>query len=110
MTRPEHEQTLALIDNIEQELKRLDIWESSPPQPDAMDSPNPFCYDTLEIHQWLQWVFIPRIRALSDAGQKLPAQCDIASYAEVVFEAHLEDRVQLIEHIRAFDKYCSSSN
>ena len=99
--------TKQLLQNIEQELKRLNIWENSPPSVEALQSANPFCYDTLEVHQWLQWVFIPRIRALLDAGQPLPEQCDIASYAEVMYEKISEDRNQLIQYIRAFDRYCT---
>ena len=107
MPHPDHEQTLTLIREIELELKRLEIWETAPPDPSALDSPNPFCCDTLEIHQWLQWVFIPRIKALSDAGKTLPEKCDIASYAEVVYAGRENDRATLIEHIRAFDEYCT---
>ena len=101
------DETRQLIQNIECELKRLGFWEDNPPAIDAMESVNPFCYDTLEIHQWLQWIFIPRIQALIDAGQPLPAQCDIASYAEVMYEKMSEDRNQLIQYIRAFDRYCT---
>ena len=108
MTNPD--ETRRLLQNIKQEMRRLDIWEDSPPAVDALESVNPFCYDTLEIHQWLQWIFIPRIQALIDAGQSLPEQCDIASYAEVIYERSGLDRDELIQHIRAFDRYCTQDN
>lgn len=101
------DETRQLLQNIEQELKRLDLWEGNPPPADALASETPFCYDTLKIHQWLQWIFIPRIQALIDAGRSLPEQCDIASYAEIMYEKNSEDKDKLIQHIRAFDRYCS---
>lgn len=103
----DYDETKQLLLNIEQELKRLGVWEGNPPPAESMMSEAPFCYDTLEIHQWLQWVFIPRIQALIDAQQPLPQECDIASYAEVIYEKADENTKRLIEHIRAFDNHCT---
>ena len=32
----------------------------------------PFMYDTLQVEEWLQWVFVPRLHALLDANAPLP--------------------------------------
>lgn len=99
-----------LLDSIERELKSQSLWEEAPPTLEALSSTNPFCYDTLEIHQWLQWVLLPRIRALLDGGRPLPTECDIASYAEVVYENADEEKLKLIAAIRAFDRFCTGAN
>ncbi len=98
-----------LLQNIESELRDLGVWESTAPSVDALNNTNPFCCDTLELHQWLQWVFLPKINALLEQGQSLPGQCDIASYAEVVYENISDDRSGLIHHIREFDLFCTEN-
>lgn len=102
------EKTKELLQNIESELKTLGVWESVEPSVNALNSTNPFCYDTLEIHQWLQWIFLPKINNLLEQGQSLPGQCDIASYAEVVYAKSGQERNILIEHLRVFDQFCTS--
>ena len=47
-----------------------------------MASTVPFMFDTLRIEQWLQWVFMPRVHALLDAGAPLPGNCSIHPLAE----------------------------
>ncbi|HID82898.1 MAG TPA: YqcC family protein [Chromatiales bacterium] len=103
------EKAKQLLHNIESELKALGVWESTAPPVDALNNTNPFCCDTLELHQWLQWVFLPKINALIEQGQSLPGQCDIASYAEVIYAKSNQDRSELVEHIRAFDLFCTGN-
>lgn len=98
-----------LLQNIESELKILGMWEANPPSGSALESANPFCYDTLEIHQWLQWVFLPKTKKMLEQNHSFPGQCDIASYAEVVYEKSGQDRSILIEHIRVLDRFCTDS-
>lgn len=57
---------------IEIELRRLDAWESEPPSPEALQSAQPFAVDTLEFTQWLQFVFVSRMKALIEGGHPLP--------------------------------------
>lgn len=71
-----------LLVEIRAELKAQALWEPAPPPPDALKSEAPFCFDTLEFNQWLQWVFIPRTHALLDAGGSFPADSNIAPMAE----------------------------
>lgn len=39
---------------------------------EALASQQPFCLDTMNFSQWLQFVFIPNIQLLIDAQQALP--------------------------------------
>jgi len=55
-----------LLDEVESELKRLDLWEQQPPPARAFASPNPFCFDTMSVPRWLQWVFIYHFKLSSD--------------------------------------------
>ena len=75
-------QVIALMCELETELQFLELWQAMPPSPEDLASELPFCVDTLPVHQWLQWIYIPRIRALIDAGAPLPSGREIHPYAE----------------------------
>lgn len=71
-----------LLVEIEQELRRRGQWEPVAPPPSAFESRLPFSCDSMRFTQWLQWVFIPRTRALIEAGGPMPAVSGIRPMAE----------------------------
>ena len=92
--------------NIEQEMRTLRQWEGGVPETDALSSELPFCYDTLMFNQWLQWIFLPRIRAVVEGEAPLPEKSDIAPMAEIWVE---EQKIKtpgyrLLELIREMDR------
>ncbi len=94
----------SLLAELEAELKRQSLWEAMPPSPEALASTSPFCVDTLPFTQWLQWIYIPRLRAIMDHGAVLPTGSDIKPYAEEAFKAqHIENRLSLLELIEQLD-------
>nr|WP_318383832.1 YqcC family protein [uncultured Enterobacter sp.] len=83
---------------IETVLRAQALWRSVAPALDAFDSTQPFCMDTMEPFEWLQWVLIPRMHALLDGGQPLPQSFAIAPYYEMALDAsHPARDVVLIE-------------
>ena len=74
-----------LID-IEAQLRQLGLWDKIPPSSQALASTEPFCVDTLSLPQWLQFVFIPTIYQMLEAGDPLPERCGIAPMAEEYFK------------------------
>ncbi len=80
------DQLLDLLDDLETALQRQRLWDAQPPSPDAMASTLPFCIDSMHFQQWLQWIYIPRLRALIDAGAPLPGGSAILPYAEESFK------------------------
>jgi uncharacterized protein YqcC (DUF446 family) len=82
MTPSNHQEVASLLLMLETELRQQGLWAGMPPSPQAMNSVMPFMYDTLRLHEWLQWVFIPRTRALIEAGRTLPGNCHIHALAE----------------------------
>lgn len=85
MSRRDH-QLAELLLGIEQELRRLDFWQAQAPSEQAMQSIQPFCFDTLDFTQWLQFIFLPRMRIIVEHGLTLPSSCDIAPMAEECFK------------------------
>lgn len=106
MPQAEHHRAMrALLAEVEREMRARGLWSAAPPSPEAMASVMPFMYDTLRLHQWLQWVFLPRTLAVMDAGRALPGNCHIHPLAEHEF-ARLEDvdTTLLLDLIRRVDE------
>lgn len=95
----------ALLDDMQGELQRLNLWETVPPDPKAFQSVMPFFADTMKFTQWLQWVFIARFRALLAGGHGLPTECDVAPLAEESLRDLNADTDTLVRLIRDFDAY-----
>lgn len=100
----EYPQRLAgLLDRIEGELKRLELWEQQAPPASAFRSPNPFCFDTMSVPQWLQWVFIPQMRETLSMGVPLAAPCQITPVVELYFEDIGAESGELLVLLEEFD-------
>ena len=97
----------SLLSALESELKRRDQWAKAPPAAERMDSTLPFAVDKLALEEWLQFVFIPRLRQILDAGMALPRGAGLAPYAEVVFRDDLDAAAGLLALLRELDRTLS---
>jgi uncharacterized protein YqcC (DUF446 family) len=98
-------QSLAqLLGEIERELRDLELWEEIPPPAEALMSTVPFCYDTIQFPQWLQWVFIPRCTQIVRNQASMPASSDICPMAEVYLNEMQIEAPELLESITRFDE------
>jgi uncharacterized protein YqcC (DUF446 family) len=96
MTR--HDNVRAQLHAIEAVLRQHQLWQAVSPQPEAFASTQPFCLDTLEPFEWLQWVLVPRMHALLDGGHPLPQAFAVAPYYEMALDAtHPAREILLIE-------------
>jgi uncharacterized protein YqcC (DUF446 family) len=100
---PRERALIAVIDGLEAELRRMDLWELSPPSQQMLASTEPFCFDTLALSQWLQWLLIPRMRRILAGEGSLPTESAIHPLAEDCFE-HLDDPSTLLMLIERFDR------
>ena len=78
-----HQQLDQALRDLEATLKAADLWRVESPSAEALASQQPFCIDTMELPQWLRYVFVARLTALVDAKAPLPASCSVAPAAEV---------------------------
>ncbi len=101
----QHRELQGQLQALEAEMRALCLWSAMPPSVEAMASTMPFMYDTLEFHQWLQWVFVPRLRALIDARSPLPSNCHTHALGEHEFAqlAPLDCR-QLLAQLQQIDR------
>ncbi len=102
-----HARVAGLLLELEATLHDLGLWAEDVPHPQALASVQPFCIDTLAFEQWLQFVFLPRMHTLLDAGAALPPSCAIAEMGEIRFagDAH----AGLVVLLRAIDVAVTTS-
>lgn len=89
---------------IERELRVLGWWQEETPSAEALASPEPFCVDTLAFEQWLQWIFLPRMKVLLETGAALPSVSGIQAMAEMVYQHQPSVARRLLELLGEFDR------
>ncbi|MGS2720284.1 YqcC family protein [Paraglaciecola aestuariivivens] len=72
-----------LLINLEQAMCEVNLWSSSAPAKSALTSTVPFAYDKMPFEQWLQFIFIPKMRGLIQNQQALPTQLALSPMAEL---------------------------
>ena len=92
------------INSIKHELHHLNLWQPSPPAAEAFLSEQPFALDTMQPHEWFQWIFIPRIQALIDAKCEIP-KFALHPYFEEAFKEVQEIEInKLLTLIKQLDE------
>ncbi|MCY1281858.1 tRNA pseudouridine synthase C [compost metagenome] len=89
---------------IERELRALGLWSVEPPADEALASPEPFCVDTLNFEEWLQWIFLPRMKLIIEQELALPEVSGIRPMAEVAYREQPVETRRLLELLGDFDK------
>ena len=92
-----------LLHALQAELDQLGLWETMPPPRHALASRLPFCCDTLRFTQWLQWVFVPRTRALLDAEGAFAFTSSIHPMADEALSGCDWDAGRVLQLIGAID-------
>lgn len=85
-----------ILNQIEHEMRRITLWQGIPPEQAAFLSKQPFALDTMAAHEWLQWIFIPRMRAILDANAEIPRNFALSPY----FEEALKDENNVFTLLR----------
>ena len=97
-----HAQLDNLLDELEHSMRDGAFWSNASPSPEALSSQQPFCVDTLEFEEWLQFVMIPRFRWMIEQRVSLPTSCDISPMAEEAFKDRSGVQVTLV--LRKIDR------
>lgn len=96
-------QVADLLLEIEAEMRRLGLWQTAAPEPQALQSLVPFCHDTLRFEQWLQWVFVVKMKRVVEGDGACPTSSEITPLAEHRFAQLEPPTAQLLELISRFD-------
>lgn len=92
-----------LLDQVQDVLEKQSLWQTIPPSPDKMMSVQPFSIDTLSFLEWLQWIYIARLRALLESGAELPKGAQVFPYAEEALKAQGDNLSDLLALIAELD-------
>lgn len=95
---------------IERELRSLGWWTEVAPSADALASQAPFCVDTLAFEQWLQWLFLPRMKVILENDLELPRASGIRAMGEEVYRERLTEVSGLLDALGAFDRLIGGAN
>ncbi|GAA5190536.1 YqcC family protein [Ferrimonas gelatinilytica] len=87
---------------LERLMREAELWQAAPPDAAALASPLPFCVDTLRFEQWLQFLFVPRMRLLVAERRSLPTAIALKPMAEEAFRNHPQCQL-LIAHLGRLD-------
>jgi len=89
------------IDEIEQEMRRIGLWRAEPLRPEQMQFKQAFAMDTMTFAQWLQFVFVPRVRE-AVAANSFPSSSSVGVQAVREFDGD-PDADRLIQLLSEFD-------
>ena len=92
---------------IERELRMQGWWADSAPSAEALASVEPFSVDTLDFSQWLQWIFLPRMKLILEQDLPLPNASGILAMAEIVYAGRAEQSRELRRLLARFDELIS---
>lgn len=95
---------IPLLDQLETELRTLALWQTVSPHQDNLNSSVPFAMDTLEPHQWLQWVFVPKMRRALNSDN-VPRNFCLEPYFAQAWQGKPEFS-SLLDVIVEIDKEC----
>ena len=105
--RPMHDIPNRIADvllEVEATLRTNGKWDENSPDSNALASKQPFCLDTLEFEQWLQWIFLPRMKTTLEETKPLPAKSSIFVYAHECLQKNDPSTGSLLKLIKTFDE------
>jgi uncharacterized protein YqcC (DUF446 family) len=88
---------------VEATLRTHGMWDLNRPPDEALGSEQPFCIDTLRFEQWLQWIFLPRMKEILEDSRPLPVKSGILCYAQEYLRKDAPPTTDLLEQIKRFD-------
>ena len=75
-----------LLAELELQMKQVALWQVDQPKAESLMSQQPFAMDTLEPSEWLQWVFIKKLRHQIDEDLPIYKQFNVSPYFEQCWE------------------------
>lgn len=88
---------------VEATLRTNGMWDRARPSAEALGSEQPFCIDTLRFEQWLQWIFLPRMKEILEDSRPLPVKSSIFNYAQEYLRKDAPPTTDLLELVKRFD-------
>ena len=104
-----YQQLSAMVKALEEGLQDEGLWLTKEPSKEALSSAEPFAVDTLSFFQWLQFLFLPRIKQMCEEAAQLPEVCSIAPMAEEYFKSHQVDGDTIVARLIDIDQLITNA-
>lgn len=98
------QQTLTLLAQLEADLQTAELWQKQMPKPAQLMSSQPFATDTLDFHQWVQFIMIPSLRQCVQQRKPLPTKIAVSPMALEVWKGQLKAHREIILTLKAIDE------
>src|ERR1044071_6637609 len=85
------------IEEVEAEMRRAGLWREGPLEEEKYDFRQAFAMDTMAFTEWLQFVFIPRVKQILESGGEFPSKSEVGAQAFrefVMYPAYEEARTE----------------
>jgi uncharacterized protein YqcC (DUF446 family) len=98
---PNSRAVLSQIASIEAEMRCIGFWQAEPLKPEQYQFTEAFAMDTMAFSQWLQFIFIPRVKDSATSG-KFPSKSQVGAQAVREFDG-LHEASRLVTLLSEFD-------
>ena len=95
---------LPLVNELECVLKAQNLWTAEHPSAEALMSQEPFAVDHMDFNEWLQWLFIPRIRMMIEEQLPLPKGANISAMGDVFCQVNCVSTDELLNCLNRIDE------
>jgi uncharacterized protein YqcC (DUF446 family) len=85
MPTPLPQNVTRYVDQIEAEMRRIGMWQESPLRPEQLRFKQAFAMDTMAFSQWLQFIFLQRVRE-AIAANNFPSESNVGAQAVREFD------------------------
>jgi uncharacterized protein YqcC (DUF446 family) len=99
---PDYVVVAAKLDEIEREMKQAGLWQDRPLGPEQYNFTRAFAMDTMSFDQWLQFIFVPKVRGIISARDKFPASSSVGAQAVREFDTY-PNAQRLVTLLSEFD-------
>lgn len=98
-----HSRIADVLLEVEANLRTSGKWDHQQPEASHLESRIPFCMDTLRFEQWLQWIFLPKMKLAIEQTTPLPTNSSILVYAKECLHKDDPGTHHLLKLIKRFD-------
>ncbi len=90
------------IEKIENEMKRIHMWQDDPLPSEKYEFKEAFASDTMTFNQWLQFIFVPRVHEVLDTNGGFPPRSMVSTKAIREFDGY-DEAGELVKLLSEFD-------
>jgi uncharacterized protein YqcC (DUF446 family) len=101
MTSKLQQDVIRYADLIEAEMQHIGYWQAEPLRPEQLKFTQAFAMDTMTFTQWLQFIFLPRVREAAATNQ-FPSGSSVGTQAVREFDGD-DDASNLVTLLSEFD-------